>query len=172
MRLTPIDLVHRDFRRCFRGYSPAQVDDLLREVAADLEECLTENARLRDESARLTGELERFRSMESTLKEALILAQRAAEDARSAARAEGEAIVAEARGEARETVERAERDVQELRHRRLRLAAEIRALLQAEIGALDGLEAGGATNSGSSRPTAVPANAEHPVGLPGSNGSD
>lgn len=139
MRLTPIDLLHREFRHTLRGYAPAQVDDLLREVAADLEECLAENAKLRDDAARLAGELERFRAMESTLKEALLLAQRAADDARNAARAEGEAIVSEARREAAACIEAAARDVQELQHRRLRLAAELRAWLLAEVAALDEL---------------------------------
>lgn len=137
MRLTPIDLLHRDFRRSLRGYAPGQVDDLLREAAADLEECLAENVRLREDAARLSGELERFRAIEGTLKEALILAQRAAEDARNAARAEGETIVAEARREASAILEAAARDVQELQHRRLRLTAELRAWLLAEVAALD-----------------------------------
>jgi cell division initiation protein len=93
----PIDLERVQLRKSFRGYETSSVDDLLKRTTDSLQSLLIENASLREEVERHKQELDRTRVQESTIKDALILAQRAADEARAAAQRHGENIIEEAR---------------------------------------------------------------------------
>ncbi len=82
-RLTPVDILNLRFRRKIRGYAPAEVDELLRRVAADLEHALAEGATLRERLTVMERELTQYRTMEATLRDALVLAQKAADQTRA-----------------------------------------------------------------------------------------
>lgn len=137
MRLTPIDLIHQRFPRAFRGYARAAVENYLRQVSADYEETVAENARLRDQVERLEREVERYRAMETTLKEALILAQKTADETRAAAQQEVERLLREAHAHVAALTEEAERSVGTLRQQRVRFAREFRLLLQSYLADLE-----------------------------------
>jgi len=138
VQLTPLDLIHKRFPRSLRGYAPAAVEGFLREAAAAYEETIAENACLREQVEALEREVERYQAMETTLKEALILAQKTADETRALAQREAETILREAQSRAASAVEEAERCVEALRQQRDRFAREFRVLLQAH---LEGLEA-------------------------------
>lgn len=130
MRLAPIDLINKRFPRTLRGYAPAAVEDFLREIALDYEAIVAENARLRERIDSLEREVSRYAAMEHTLKEALILAQKAAEDTREAAQRDAEARLRDADARAAAVIAEAERWVEATRQQRVRFACEFRALLQ------------------------------------------
>ena len=48
MKTTAIDVSNKKFSRSFRGYRPSEVDDLMRDVASELETAARERARLED----------------------------------------------------------------------------------------------------------------------------
>ena len=96
MRLSPLDVHNREFRRSFRGYAENQVDDFLDDVVQELETLLKELGAAQEENRRLAEELEHYRSIESSLQRALVVAEGAAEDLRNAARQQAEAVVREA----------------------------------------------------------------------------
>ncbi|HXG23251.1 MAG TPA: DivIVA domain-containing protein [Chthonomonadales bacterium] len=130
MRLAPIDLINKRFPRSLRGYAPAAVEDFLREIALDYEAIVAENARLRERMDTLEQEVSRYAAMEHTLKEALLLAQKAAEDMRGAAKREADAHLRNAEVRAAAIIAEAERCVEATRLQRIRFACEFRALLQ------------------------------------------
>jgi cell division initiation protein len=138
MRLTPIDLVNKRFTRSRNGYSIEEVEDYLREVSTDYEHALAANARLQEQLEGMERELERFQNLESTLKEALILAQTTANETRALAHRESEALLRDARAKADRMVEEAVSRTENLRQQRLRVGFELRAMLRAN---LDGVEA-------------------------------
>jgi cell division initiation protein len=135
--LTPNDIVNKQFAKSRSGYSVAEVDDYLRQLAQNFEHALSESARLQHRLEDIERELERFEAMESTLKEALILAQMAANETRSLAQREAEAILREARGQADELSRDAAWRAETLRQERLRFGWEFRALLQSQLDHLD-----------------------------------
>lgn len=96
-RLMPIDLERVQLRKSFRGYEISSVDDLLKKATEALQTLLIENAALREETERQRQELERTRVLEGTLKDALILAQKAADETRASAQRHGENMIEEAR---------------------------------------------------------------------------
>lgn len=138
MRLSPIDIVNRTFQRAiFGGVSVDEVAEFQNEVASAMEELVTENAQLRESSQQLTQQVNKYSRIEETLQSALMMAQRAAEEARSTARREAELMVREADRRAKEMTEethaqlrQVEDDINRLRRERERFEAEFSALLQ------------------------------------------
>jgi len=138
MRLSPIDIVNRSFQRAlFGGVSVDEVAEFQNEVAAAMEELITENAQLREGSQQLTQQVNKYSRIEETLQSALMMAQRAAEEARATARREADLMVREADRRAKEMTEethaqlrQVEEDINRLRRERERFEAEFAALLQ------------------------------------------
>ncbi len=126
-RILPIDLERLTLRRTLRGYDRGSVDSWLASAAAEIETLIHERDDARDANERLTAELLGHRAQESTLKDALLLAQKAADDTRAVAHREAEQIVAQA--EAR--IVRMHEQAEALRLDALRAAAGLRALADA-----------------------------------------
>lgn len=96
-RLRPIDIEKTLFKRVFRGYDPKAVEALTSKCSKEIEALLAEAQTLRSDNERMRAEVESFRAQENTLKEALMLAQRAADDTKAAAHRESELLIEEAR---------------------------------------------------------------------------
>lgn len=129
VRLTPIDITNKRFRPALRGYRPGEVDEFLAEVGADYEAVVVENAHLREQVARMQEELDRYRAMEDAMKEALVLAQRTADELRASAHQEAEIIRAQAELQTRQQYEQHRRAIEELRTARQQFAIELRSML-------------------------------------------
>lgn len=114
MPITPIDIQEQKFKVVFRGYDKAEVDGFLDLVATQMEDLIRENSYLKEELERLSKELERLRSMEETLKNTIISAQKMSEDFKENARKEAENIVVEARLRAEKIILDAETRLSEL----------------------------------------------------------
>jgi cell division initiation protein len=139
-RLTPIDILNLRFHRGLGGYSVAEVDDFVRRAAADMEAILTENAAQKDKIVALERELAQFRSIETTLRDALVLAQKAADETRAAAHAQAEATLHAAQARAHDMnadmlskVEAMTGQLEALRQERRRLARDLRAQLTSQL---------------------------------------
>ncbi|MCS6948952.1 MAG: DivIVA domain-containing protein [Armatimonadota bacterium] len=130
VRLTPIDITNKRFRRALRGYRPSEVDEFLAEVGADYEAVVVENAHLREQLAQAQQELERYRAIETTLKEALVLAQRTADELRASAHREVEAMRVQAELQVRQQMEQYQKAIEDLRLARQRFAIELRTTLR------------------------------------------
>ncbi|ADL07771.1 DivIVA domain-containing protein [Thermosediminibacter oceani] len=108
MILTPLDIQKKEFRKSFRGYSEDEVKDFLEKVTQSYEKIYRENQDLKEEVKFLKEKLQGYQEMESTLKKAIILAEKAAEDLRKNAEREKELILKSARSKAMEMMGRAE----------------------------------------------------------------
>jgi len=146
-RLTVLEIETKKFRRRLRGYDPVAVDAFLQEVAAHYEEVLTENRQLREELIGLREEVQRYRTLEHTLKEALVLAQKSADETRANAHREAELILREARLQAEQIHQEAEarrqqllQEIEALEQRKRSALLELRSLLLAHLQALEPLE--------------------------------
>ncbi len=137
VRLTPIDITNKRFRRALRGYRPSEVDEFLAEVGADYEAVVLENARLREQVAQMQQELERYRAMEEAMKEALVLAQRTADELRATAHKEAEILRAQAELQIRQQFEQQRKAIADLQTARQRFAIELRSAL---VGMLEFVE--------------------------------
>jgi cell division initiation protein len=123
-RIMPVDLDRTKLRKRFRGYEIAEVDEVLKVCARTIEALLTENQALKHDSDRLRVEIDAKRSQEDLLKETMLLAQKSADDTRTAARAHADAILEEARQSALAERVSVQQKVSELRWEVERLKAE------------------------------------------------
>lgn len=96
-RMKPIDLERIELKTRFRGYDRSQVDLLLKQAADEMTALLAQIQDKDAEIGKLRSSVETYQAQEGTLKEALMLAQRAADETRANAHKEAELIVQEAR---------------------------------------------------------------------------
>lgn len=125
-RIMPIDLERAQLRKSFRGYERVKVDALLTGAAESMQALLIENASLREKVEHQWQDLERTKLEENTLKDALILAQKAADETRAAAHKHADAILEEARQAALAERVSVQQQVSEMRWEIERLKSERR----------------------------------------------
>ncbi len=121
MHITPLEIRKHPFRPKLRGYDPAQVNSLLKQIADEIEELRGNNNHLGTRVKELTAEVDTYRRIEGTLTETLLTAQRATDDARANAQKEAELIINDAQV-------RAERVESEMKDRVHDLRAELASL--------------------------------------------
>lgn len=114
MALTPLDISKVEFTKSFRGYSEEEVDDFLEKVVKDYEELYRENLELKEQVEREARNLDKYKNLEETLKNTLVLAQKAAEDNKLNSAREAENIVNEAKNKAQSIILEANNEVKEL----------------------------------------------------------
>jgi len=142
--LTPLDINHKEFRRSLRGLRESDVKDFLREVADEMEQALATIADLRGKAQSLERRLLHYEKIEETMQNALVLAQKSAEETRLGSQKQAEVILADAEQKRKQILEDArlrgediERQHAELKQQKRMFEMEFRALLQAHTEALD-----------------------------------
>jgi cell division initiation protein len=148
MKVTALEIRQQQFPLRFRGLDPGEVDKFLELVAADMEDLVRENARLRDALVRKDQELERMQQGEGELKKALTAIQQIREDWIGRAEKQAEQVVLESTLKANQLQVDAERrlevlqqDVQELRRQKHQLVSDIRRIVEEHLRALETIEA-------------------------------
>jgi cell division initiation protein len=96
-KITPVDIQHKSFKKALQGYDRAEVDQFLDDVIETLEDDAHENAALQAEIADLRERISHFKSMEESLQNTLLLAQRTADEVKASAHKEADLIRQEAR---------------------------------------------------------------------------
>jgi cell division initiation protein len=135
--MTPIDVLEQPFKRALRGYAVASVRSFLQLCAERIEQLTRENQQVHADLTRARRQLADFEERETTLKQAMITAQRAIEDIRQQADREADIIVNDAKVradrilfDAHRAEVRVEQDIEELKRQRLRLTEELRSVLE------------------------------------------
>lgn len=93
--LTPIEVQGKVFKSGF-GYDKKDVDPFVRELLHNYEILYKENVELQDKISILNDGITHYKTIESTLQKALVLAEKAAEETKETARMNALSIVKEA----------------------------------------------------------------------------
>lgn len=110
--LTPLELERVSFPLARKGYEKNAVDVMLKSAASQLQALLKSAKETETQHAAELQELESFRQREKTLVDALVLAQKTADETRAVAHKEAELIVDVARQRADEIKRKAASDVE------------------------------------------------------------
>ena len=144
MKITPLDITQKTFRRAFRGCDSQEVEAFLALVASEVEALAKEAQTLREDARRMQEEISDLRSRERTLQETMITAQKACEDIRDAARKEAEITLSEAELQAEKIVQSAHLrylrivdDIGEAKRQRAQFEAGVRAIAEGHLKLLD-----------------------------------
>ncbi len=109
--LTPLDIQTKEFKKVMRGYSDQEVDNFLEDVRNDYEKLHRENTDLKTKMEYFTKQLESYKSLENSIKDTLIVAQKAAEDIQINSTKEKELIIEDAKISAKNIINIANNEV-------------------------------------------------------------
>ena len=104
MKLTPLDIRHKDFKRGMRGYADVEVDEFLDEVADEYERLFKENIDLNERLESVQEKVTQYKRIEETLQKTLVSAQASAEELKQNATKEAQLILRDAELKARQMV--------------------------------------------------------------------
>ncbi|SCJ54921.1 Minicell-associated protein DivIVA [uncultured Clostridium sp.] len=147
MKLTPMDINNKEFKRGIRGYNPDEVDEFLDEVVENYEELYKENSRLKESITRLKDKVEHYERLEATIQNTLLLAQNAAEQAKESSQREADLIVNNANETAQKILDKAHNDVigindeyERVKEEFIKFRAKFRGFMNTQLQTFDELE--------------------------------
>jgi cell division initiation protein len=136
-RIMPIDLERAQLRKSLFGYGRKDTDKLIEGAARHLQTVLVENDQLRREIDLYRAEIEKTRAQEDTLKEALVLAQKTADETRAMAQRHAESTLEETRlaclaerAAVQQRITEMRWEVERLKVERTKFAEEFKTLLE------------------------------------------
>lgn len=149
MKLTPLDIHHKEFRRAIRGYNEEDVDVFLDEVAEEFERLFKENIELKEQVEQVHGKIQQYEGIEDTLQKTLLIAQKSADEVKARAVKEAELIIKDAEEKARETLqdiikekERLQVSFNELKKAEKDFRVKFRSLLESFLTMVNEIEGG------------------------------
>ncbi len=149
MKIAPLDVAHHSFRRAVRGFDVQEVETFLALVAAELESAAKELQGVREELRRKDDDLAALRAREHALQDALVAAQKTADDIRESARKEAEITLSGAELQAEKIVQSAHQrylqivgEIAELKRQRAQYESGLRSLLEGHLKLLDTFRGG------------------------------
>lgn len=117
-KLTPLDIESKVFTKSLGGYSTHDVKNFVREVLVNYEQLYKENIELRDKINLLNEGIQYYKTIEDTLQNTLILAEKTAEETKAAARKRAEQIEKEAEIKAQGIVNDAKNEIYKINKKR------------------------------------------------------
>ncbi|MEG1823568.1 MAG: DivIVA domain-containing protein [Cloacibacillus sp.] len=113
--LTSLDVVNQSFKKSLRGYDATEVDEFLDHVAETLQNYNQKNKELERELAAKQESLAEFERMKDVLHEALLMAQKSADERVKSARDQANKILSSAKEEAEKIRAEAAQEAEGLR---------------------------------------------------------
>ena len=113
--LTSLDVVNQSFKKSIRGYDAAEVDEFLDSVSESLQVYAQKTKDLERDLAAKEEALGEYEKMKNVLHEALITAQKSADDKVSGAQTQADKIVADARQKGDDICREAAAEAEKLR---------------------------------------------------------
>lgn len=142
--LTPLDIQTKEFKKKMGGYSRSDVDEFFSLVYDEYDKLYTENASLRERINSLAETVKHYKTIEGTLQETLILAQKTGEEVKNAASERADNIIDEANKRADDIIRKAADEAKAYKNEALKLKSEFNVLkakllgiMQSEIAILN-----------------------------------
>lgn len=123
--LTPLEIQKIEFRKNLGGYRRDDVDEVINVISGDYESLYKENIRLKDRLEVLEDLVNKYKAMEDTMRDTLVVAQRAADDLARGAAEKADNIIARANNEAELIREGARAQVRETLEEKERAEADL-----------------------------------------------
>ena len=140
MKLTPLDIHHKEFGHSLRGYNEEQVDQFLDEVADEFERLFKENIDLSEKFEAANERLRSYQAMEATLNNTMLAAQQSAEMIVAKAGVEADTMLRDAELKSKELIHNALQKRQVVANELIRIKqaeeefrARYRALLESQM---------------------------------------
>lgn len=104
--LTPLDIENKRFgKQMMNGYNVNEVDDFLDELTLEYGKLYKENAELKEKREELDSDVGKYKNIESTLQNTLVMAQKTADEITAVAKQQADQIIKDAEFSAKSSVE-------------------------------------------------------------------
>lgn len=161
MKITPVDIQHKQFRKALQGYAREDVDSFLDGIIESLEELIEERSKLEAELAELKEKVSHFAAMEASLQSTLVLAQRTADELKASAHKEIDLLKQQARlsldnelRDVKRQIEDAKRDLQRLHDQQQVVKQDLRSFLSRHLAMIEDARAAAQPLLANSAPSA------------------
>ncbi len=139
--ITPLDIENKKFgKQMMNGYNVDEVDEFLDDLTADYEKLYKENAELKKNADELNANMGKYKSLETTLQNTLIMAQTAADEVKNSAKQQADQIIKDAELSAKTRVDELnsqitikEKELAELRKQLDVYKAKVESLLISQL---------------------------------------
>lgn len=109
---TPLDIENKKFaKQMMNGYSVEEVDNFLDELTIDYEKLYKESNENKGKISELEASLVKYKNLETTLQNTLVMAQSTADEIKKVAKQEADQIVRDAQGSAKQQVMELEQQI-------------------------------------------------------------
>ena len=110
--ITPLDIENKKFaKQMMNGYNVDEVDDFLDELTLDYGKLYKENAELKAQREELDSNVGKYKNIENTIQNTLIMAQKTADEVQEVAKKQAEQIVNEAKSNSEKELNALENDI-------------------------------------------------------------
>lgn len=144
MKIAPIDITHKNFKKKMMGFDPVEVSDFLRAVATQMEELIKERNDCKEALRQREMEIVDFKERDEVIKSTLTTAQKMSERIHDDAEKEAKLIVNDAQqqadlivADARDSLKKIYEEISDLRRIRMQFESNLKAMAQAHIALLD-----------------------------------
>ena len=109
---TPLDIENKKFaKQMMNGYSVEEVDNFLDELTVDYEKLYKESNENKGKMAELEASLTKYKNLETTLQNTLVMAQSTADEIKKVAQQQADQIVRAAQGTAKQQLMEIEQQI-------------------------------------------------------------
>ncbi|EGQ2845938.1 DivIVA domain-containing protein [Staphylococcus pseudintermedius] len=104
MAFTPSEIKNKEFTRIKNGFEPTEVEQYLEQLSHEIERLKEDKKQLEKVLEERDAHIQSFKEVEKSVGEAIVSAQRAADETKAAAQKERDAIIQKAQAEASQIV--------------------------------------------------------------------
>lgn len=144
MKITPIDISHKSFKRKAFGLDADEVTDFLKSVAEEMETLIRERNKLKEEIRDKELSLMEYKERDKVLRDTITTAQRMAEKMREDSERESKIILNDAAQkaemivrDARDSLKRVYQEITDIKRSKMQFESSLRALVQTHLNLLD-----------------------------------
>ena len=110
--ITPLDIENKKFsKQMMNGYSVEEVDDFLDDLSVDYAKVYKELTEVKNRVEELENDLTKYKTIEGTLQNTLLMAQSTAEEVKNVAKQQAEQIIQEAKSSAQSSVDQLNQEI-------------------------------------------------------------
>ncbi len=144
MKITPLDIKNKEFKKRLIGYDIKEVNLFLETVSEEFEELVRENVRLKQALEKLKKEAEILKKNEKMFRENMINLERFMRNIKENAEKEAEIIISQAElqaekilGSAQSRLENIRKEIEEYKIEKARLINSLRSILENHLKLLE-----------------------------------
>lgn len=109
--LTPLDIESKEFSSSIGGFSKSDVNQFMKEILVSYERMYKENIEMKDKINMLNDGIQYYKTIEDTLQNTLLLAEKTSEEVKASARVKAETIEKEAEINASRLINEAKEEI-------------------------------------------------------------